>query len=162
MPNENNIAPRIPISTYRLQINRNFRFTDARDIVSYLNDLGISDIYASPYLGAKKGSLHGYDIVDYNMLNPEIGTPEEYDDFIQEIRKSGMGQVLDIVPNHMGVGSENAWWMDLLENGMSSEYAGFFDIDWEPVKRELKDKVLLPVLGDQYGKVLEDQELALS
>ncbi|RJQ56795.1 MAG: malto-oligosyltrehalose synthase [Nitrospiraceae bacterium] len=153
---------RVPVSTYRLQFNKHFRFSDARDIVRYLHDLGISDIYASPYLGAKKGSLHGYDIVDHNMLNPEIGTEEEYDDLVKELRKYGMGQVLDIVPNHMAVGSENALWMDLLENGPGSVFAGFFDVDWDPVKRELKDKVLLPVLGGQYGAALEDQEISLS
>jgi (1->4)-alpha-D-glucan 1-alpha-D-glucosylmutase len=162
VPSENIPAARIPASTYRVQLNRNFRFTDARDIVSYLHDLGISDIYASPYLGAKKGSLHGYDIVDHNALNPEIGTEDEYNELINELKKYGMGQVLDIVPNHMGIGSENTWWMDLLENGPSSVFAGFFDVDWEPVKRELKDKVLLPVLGGQYGTALENQEIALS
>jgi (1->4)-alpha-D-glucan 1-alpha-D-glucosylmutase len=156
------INPRIPVSTYRLQFNRNFRFTDAKDIVRYLNDLGISDVYTSPCLGAKRGSLHGYDIVDHNVINPEIGTEDEYSDFIKELKKYGMGQVLDIVPNHMAVGSENTWWMDLLENGPSSLFAGFFDIDWDPVKRELKDKVLLPVLGGQYGLTLENQEITLS
>lgn len=156
------ISPRIPVSTYRLQFNSNFRFTDARDIVRYLNDLGIGDIYASPYLGAKKGSLHGYDIVDHNILNPEIGTKNEYEEFMSELKRADMGQVLDIVPNHMGIGSENAWWMDLLENGPSSLFSSFFDVDWEPVKRELKDKVLLPVLGGQYGAALENQEIILS
>jgi hypothetical protein len=99
----------------------------ARDIVRYLNDLGISDIYSSPYLGAKKGSLHGYDIVDHNALNPEIGTKEEFEEFMSKLREYGMGQALDIVPNHMGIGSENTWWMDLLENGPSSVFAGFFE-----------------------------------
>ena len=112
---------------------------------------------------AKKGSLHGYDILDHNRINPEIGTEEEYDEFVQELRKYGMGQILDIVPNHMSIaGNENSWWMDVLENGPSSVYADFFDIDWNPVKVELENKVLLPILGDQYGRVLENQELNLS
>ena len=153
---------RVPVSTCRLQFSGRFRFSDARDIVRYLHDLGITDIYASPYLKARKGSLHGYDIVDPNTLNPEIGTEEEYNEMINELKKYGMGQILDIVPNHIGIGSENAWWMDVLENGPSSVYANFFDIDWEPVKKELKDKILLPILGDQYGKVLDGQELKLN
>lgn len=161
MLDENNITARIPDSTYRLQFNRFFKFLDARDIIHYLHDLGISDIYASPYLGAKKGSMHGYDIVDHNVLNPEIGTTEEFDEFTTECRKYGMGQILDIVPNHMGISNENIWWMDLLENGPSSVFAAFFDVDWEPVKKELKDKVLLPILGVQYGAALENQEITL-
>lgn len=153
---------RIPVSTYRLQFNQKFRFSDARNIICYLHNLGISDIYASPYLKAKKGSLHGYDIVNHNTINPEIGTEAEYNELIDELRRYEMGQVLDIVPNHMCIGSENAWWMDVLANGPSSIYAKFFDIDWDPVKEELKNKVLFPILGDQYGTVLENQELQLS
>jgi (1->4)-alpha-D-glucan 1-alpha-D-glucosylmutase len=155
--------PRIPVSTYRLQFNRQFRFSDARKIISYLHKLGITDIYASPYFKTKEGSLHGYDIVDHNILNPEIGTEEEYDELIKELQEYSMGQILDIVPNHMCVTSkENTWWMDVLENGPSSVYAKYFDIDWDPVKSELKNKVLLPILGDQYGIVLENQELILT
>lgn len=156
-------VPRIPVSTYRLQFNGSFRFSDARDIVPYLHKLGITDIYASPCLKTREGSLHGYDIVNHNALNPELGAEEEYNRMVAELRGHDMGQILDIVPNHMCVeSSENIWWMDILENGLSSVYAGFFDIDWEPVKKELKNKVLIPVLGDQYGKVLEDQDLRLS
>lgn len=154
--------PRIPISTYRLQFNHLFKFSDAKKIIQYLYGIGISDIYASPYFKAKGGSLHGYDIVAHDAINPEIGTEEEYNDMIQELRKYGLGQILDIVPNHMCITSkENTWWMDVLENGLSSMYADFFDIDWEPVKIELKNKVLIPILGDQYGIVLERQELRL-
>jgi (1->4)-alpha-D-glucan 1-alpha-D-glucosylmutase len=154
---------RIPVATYRLQFNYQFKFSDARSIVPYLHDLGISDCYASPYFKAQKGSLHGYDILDQNALNPEIGTEEEYNEWMEELRRYGMGQVLDIVPNHMSIaGNENIWWMDVVENGPSSIYAGFFDIDWKPVKDELENKVLLPILGDQYGRVLENQELNLS
>lgn len=154
--------PRIPVSTYRLQFNYLFRFSDAKEVVHYLHDLGISDIYASPYFKAKKESIHGYDIVDYNSLNPEIGSGAEYDALAGELAKYEIGQVLDIVPNHMCItDSDNAWWMDVLENGPSSLYARFFDIDWNPVKSELRNKVLLPVLGDQYGRVLEDGDLKL-
>jgi len=92
----------------------------------------MSDVYASPYFRARKGSLHGYDIVDPSVLNPEVGTEEEYDTFVRELGKYGMGQILDIVPNHMSCESENPWWMDVLENGRSSPYADFFDIDWNP------------------------------
>jgi (1->4)-alpha-D-glucan 1-alpha-D-glucosylmutase len=156
------LLPRIPVSTYRVQFSSQFKFTGAKEIIHYLHDLGISDIYASPYLKAIEGSLHGYDIVDYNTLNPEIGTEAEYNEFINELWKHGMGQVFDIVPNHMNIASkENVWWMDVLENGPCSIYSNFFDIEWEPIKKELKDKILLPILGDQYGNVLESQELRL-
>jgi (1->4)-alpha-D-glucan 1-alpha-D-glucosylmutase len=162
MKKEALLMPKIPVSTYRLQFNRYFRFTDAKTIVPYLCKLGISDIYASPYFKAREGSLHGYDIVDPNVLNPDIGTEQEYQGFMSELRKYRMGQMLDIVPNHMCIQSkDNAWWMDVLENGRSSIYAEYFDIDWNPVKKELKNKVLLPILGDHYGRVLENQELRL-
>ncbi|OGW52239.1 MAG: malto-oligosyltrehalose synthase [Nitrospirae bacterium RBG_13_43_8] len=163
MEKEDFLLPKIPIATYRLQFNRNFKFVHAKEIVYYLSDLGISDIYASPYFKAKEGSLHGYDVVDPNRLNPEVGTEDEYNELIEELRKYGMGQILDIVPNHMCVSTkDNLWWRDVLENGISSPYENFFDIDWEPVKKELRNKVLLPILGDQYGKVLENQELTLT
>jgi (1->4)-alpha-D-glucan 1-alpha-D-glucosylmutase len=154
---------RIPVATYRLQFNHWFTFADATSIVPYLHELGISDCYASPYFKARKGSLHGYDIIDHNSLNPEIGTEKEYNEFVDALKHGRMGQVLDIVPNHMGIADDgNLWWMDVLENGPSSVYANFFDIDWQPVKDELQNKVLLPILGDQYGLVLENQELHLS
>ncbi len=157
---EKSPVPRIPCATYRLQFNNQFRFPAATRIIGYLHDLGVTDIYSSPFLKAKQGSLHGYDIVDPQALNPEIGTEEDYASMAGELRRHGMGQVLDIVPNHMCVdSSENSWWMDVLENGPSSPYAKFFDIDWEPVKKELKNKVLIPILGGQFGNVLEGQEL---
>jgi (1->4)-alpha-D-glucan 1-alpha-D-glucosylmutase len=156
-----NPEPRIPLSTYRLQFNRDFSFSDATAVIRYLSELGISDIYASPYFKAKEGSMHGYDIVDHGRLNPELGTDGEYDNMTRELKRYGMGQILDIVPNHMGIGRENAWWMDVLENGPSSIHADYFDIDWAPVKKELKNELLLPVLGAQYGNVLENQELKL-
>lgn len=154
---------RIPASTYRLQFNSHFRFSDARKIVPYLHRLGISDIYASPYFKAREGSLHGYDILDQNSLNPEIGTEDEYEELVGELKRCDMGQILDIVPNHMCIeGQGNAFWMDVLENGPSSIFASFFDIDWHPVKQELGNKILIPILGDQYGTVLESGELHLS
>ena len=152
---------RIPRSTYRLQFNRDFTFAHATEIVPYLAALGISHCYASPYLRARPGSMHGYDIIDHHHLNPEIGTPEEYEKFVSTLHEHGMGQILDIVPNHMGVmGADNAWWLDVLENGEASAYADFFDIDWEPLKDELQGKVLVPVLADQYGIVLDRGELS--
>ena len=106
--------------------------------------------------------MHGYDIIDHNALNPELGTSEDYEHFVSELHRHGMGQILDIVPNHMGVmGSDNAWWLDVLENGEASEYADFFDIDWEPVKDELQGKVLIPILADQYGNELEKAQFKL-
>ncbi|HEX9021956.1 MAG TPA: malto-oligosyltrehalose synthase, partial [Nitrospirota bacterium] len=153
---------RIPGAVYRLQFNRGFTFRDAVNVVGYLRDLGIMDIYSSPYFAAKKGSPHGYDIVDHNAFNPEIGTEDDYHVMTAELQRHGMGQILDIVPNHMCVECpENAWWMDVLENGPASPYAAFFDIDWNPAKKELKNRILIPVLGDQYGIVLESGELRL-
>ncbi len=153
---------RIPVSTYRLQFNRDFTFNRARELLPYLESLGITDIYSSPYFKAQPGSTHGYDVIDHNALSPEAGTREEYDELSRELRARGMGQVLDIVPNHMSIiGSGNKWWTDVLENGRSSPYAAFFDIDWKPLREALEDKVILPVLGGQYGYVLENQELRL-
>ncbi len=154
------IHPRIPTSTYRLQFNRNFTFAQARALVPYLHSLGISDCYASPYFQARAESLHGYDITDHNKLNAAIGTREEYDAWVAELHAHGMGQVVDFVPNHMGIGEpQNLWWADVLENGPSSPYARYFDIDWRALKSDLRDKVLIPILGDQFGRVLERGEL---
>jgi (1->4)-alpha-D-glucan 1-alpha-D-glucosylmutase len=145
-----------PISTYRLQLNAGFRFEDARRLLPYLHALGITHCYASPILRARAGSQHGYDITDHNSLNPEIGTWEEFTAFVRDMKALGMGLILDTVPNHMGVGhGTNPWWQDVLENGRASAYAAFFDIDWAPLKMELRGKVLLPVLGDSYGEELE-------
>jgi len=152
--------PRIPTCTYRLQFNRWFTFAQARETVPYLHALGVSDVYASPYFQAGPNSLHGYDITDHNKLNAVIGSQEEYDAWITELHAHGMGQVLDFVPNHMGITEPgNKWWADVLENGPSSMYAPYFDIDWRPLKSDLRDKVLLPILSDQYGRVLERGEL---
>ncbi len=153
----------IPVSTYRLQFNKYFTFADATHVIGYLRRLGISHCYVSPYLKARPGSNHGYDIVDHTELNPEIGSREDFERFIGELQRNGMGLITDIVPNHMAVmGSDNIWWIDVLENGQASYYASFFDIDWCPVKKTLQDKILLPVLGDHYGNILEQQELKLA
>jgi len=154
--------PSTPLSTYRVQFHQGFGFEDARRRVGYLQSLGVSHLYASPYLAAMPGSTHGYDVIDHQRLNPEVGTPNQHDALCQALADAGMGQVLDMVPNHMGIEKGgNALWQDVLENGPASIYAHYFDVDWEPVKAELKDKVLLPILGDQYGTVLENGELRL-
>lgn len=154
---------RIPVATYRLQFNHRFTFNDAARIVPYLHRLGITDCYASSYVKATPGSPHGYDVADPRILNPEIGTEEEYRAFTETLHRHDMGQLLDVVPNHMGISrSCNEWWLDVLENGPSSHYAAFFDIDWHPLKAELENKILLPILGDLYGVVLENQEIVLS
>src|SRR5512142_196341 len=152
-----------PVSTYRLQFHAGFRFEDARRLVAYLHQLGVTHCYASPILQARLGSTHGYDITDHNAINPEIGTEDQFHALVAELKAHDMGLVLDTVPNHMGVGhGNNPWWQDVLENGRASEYADFFDIDWEPLKAELHAKVLIPILGDQYGEELEQGRLRLT
>lgn len=151
-----------PRATYRLQFGPRLTFADAERLVPYLAELGISHIYASPYLKARAGSTHGYDITDYNALNPEIGDEAALAGLAKALRRQGMGQVLDFVPNHMGIGkADNAWWLDVLEWGPGSPYSDYFDIDWVPAKTNLHGKILLPVLGDHYGNVLERGELVL-
>lgn len=150
---------RTPLSVYRLQFNKDFTFKEAKDIVPYLKELGISHCYASPLLRARKGSNHGYDIINHSELNPEIGSLTDFHEFINTLHHYDMGLIIDIVPNHMGIGKENRWWMDVLENGQASVYASFFDIDWEPLKKELKGKVLVPILGDHYGNILQSGQL---
>ncbi len=152
----------IPASTYRLQLNPSFGFREAREVVPYLSALGITDCYVSPILAPRPGSTHGYDVCDHNRLNPELGTREDFQAFCDVLQEHSMGLVLDFVPNHMGIDPQaNLQWRSVLENGPSSRFAGFFDIDWNPVKDELKDKVLLPVLDDQYGNVLEAGRLQI-
>jgi (1->4)-alpha-D-glucan 1-alpha-D-glucosylmutase len=153
---------RIPRATYRLQLHGKFTFRDATALVPYLAALGVSHVYCSPYLRARPGSQHGYDIVDHDEINPEIGTPEDLAAFTAELRRHGMAQMMDIVPNHMGIlGSDNDWWQDLLENGPASTLADFFDIDWHPPSEHLANRVLLPVLGDHYGVELAGGKLQL-
>ena len=154
--------PDIPRATYRLQLNAGFTFRDATAIVPYLASLGISHLYCSPYFRARAGSAHGYDVVDHNCLNPEIGEPEDFERFVAALRAHHMGHILDIVPNHVGIlGADNEWWMDVLENGEASAYAGFFDIDWAPPNPDRAHKVLVPVLAASYATVLERGELQL-
>jgi (1->4)-alpha-D-glucan 1-alpha-D-glucosylmutase len=146
----------IPRATYRLQFHAKFGFRDAARVVPYLRELGISHVYASPFFLAARGSTHGYDVTDHNRLNPELGSAEDFEAYLHALQTNGMSQMVDFVPNHMGIADEgNRWWMDVLENGPSSLYSGFFDIEWNPSKEELKNKVLLPILEDQYGRVLE-------
>jgi (1->4)-alpha-D-glucan 1-alpha-D-glucosylmutase len=149
-------------ATYRLQFHRHFTFRDATGLVPYLATLGISHLYASPIMKARPGSTHGYDIIDHNRLNPEIGSDEDFKSLIDALHAYGMGLILDFVPNHMGVGgNDNAWWLDVLEWGQDSPFAAYFDINWDAARADLKGRVLLPVLGDQYGVILENGEIAL-
>jgi (1->4)-alpha-D-glucan 1-alpha-D-glucosylmutase len=154
-------AARQPVATYRIQIHKDFTFDAAAAIGRYLADLGITDLYTSPILQAAPGSVHGYDVIDHGTINLELGGAEGYDRLATALHEAGLGHVLDIVPNHMGLGSGNALWLDLLENGPSAQAAKFFDVEWHPVKEELADKVLVPVLGDRYGAVLERGEIQL-
>jgi (1->4)-alpha-D-glucan 1-alpha-D-glucosylmutase len=154
-------ALRKPLATYRVQLHKGFDFDAAVGIVRYLADLGISDLYTSPILQAAHGSTHGYDVVDHTQLNTELGGAEGYERLASALRGAGLGHLLDVVPNHMGLSDENALWVDLLENGPSSQTAHFFDVEWNPVMDELTGKVLVPVLGDRYGAVLERGELQL-
>jgi (1->4)-alpha-D-glucan 1-alpha-D-glucosylmutase len=155
-------ARETPLSTYRVQLHQGFNFRAAAAVVPYLAKLGVSELYASPYLKASPGSTHGYDCVDHQQLNPEVGSTDDHAALCRTLREHGLGQVLDVVPNHMGIERFNPLWFDVLENGPVSMYAKYFDIAWAPVKTELRDKVLLPILGDQYGIVLENGELKLA
>jgi (1->4)-alpha-D-glucan 1-alpha-D-glucosylmutase len=152
-----------PTATYRLQFEKDkMTFRAAAAIVPYLNDLGISHLYASPYLKIHSGTANGYAVVDYAQLNPDLGSDADYRSLVEALHGCGMGQILDTVPNHMSAApAENLWWTDVLENGPSSPHAAYFDIDWHPVKEELHDRILLPILGNQYGQVLESGELKL-
>jgi (1->4)-alpha-D-glucan 1-alpha-D-glucosylmutase len=153
----------VPTATYRLQFHRDFTFAHASEILDYLQRLGISDIYSSPFFQAGVASTHGYDVADHNRINPALGGEEGYRAFVAGLRARGMGQVLDFVPNHMGISEPiNRWWMDVLENGPLSLYEGYFDIEWHPLKLELENKVLLPILGDRYGRILENGEFRLA
>jgi len=150
----------VPSSTYRLQLNLAFTFRQAASVVEYLHDLGITDCYTSPFLMAHPGSTHGYDVTDHTRFNPEIGSEEEFIAFAERLKRCAMGLVVDVVPNHMCITHpSNLWWWDVLENGPSSDYSAYFDIDWNPPKPELANKVLLPFLPDQFGLVLENQSI---
>jgi malto-oligosyltrehalose synthase len=145
----------------RLQFHKGFTFADAAKRVPYFSALGISHLYASPIMTARPGSLHGYDVIDPTRINPELGGEEEFRRLVAELRRHDMGVVVDIVPNHMATGADNPWWMDVLAAGRTSRYAKYFDIDWKPVDLHLRGKVLLPVLGRQYGEALAAGEIRL-
>lgn len=152
---------RIPSSCYRLQLHSEFTFDDAAAVAGYLKSLGISHIYCSPYLQAARGSRHGYDVVDHQRVNVEIGGEAGHARFCDALQELGMGQVLDIVPNHMATGTENRYWWDVLENGPSSRFANWFDIDWNSPEVKLQNKILIPVLGGQYGQALTAGQLLI-
>ena len=153
---------KVPRATYRLQLTPDFGFAAAADIVGYLADLGISHVYCSPYLQAASGSTHGYDVVDYHRVNVELGGAEGRAAFCDALKNRGLGQVLDIVPNHMAIGGlQNPWWWDTLENGPRSRYAPYFDIEWNAPEERLRNKILLPVLGDHVGRVIAASEIRL-
>jgi (1->4)-alpha-D-glucan 1-alpha-D-glucosylmutase len=152
----------VPLSTYRVQIHAGFGFDAVAAIADYLSELGVSHLYASPYLQAGKGSTHGYDVLDHSRASAEAGGAEAHERMCEALGRNGLGQILDIVPNHMSIASrENAWWWDVLENGQSSRYAAYFDVDWHPPEAKLHNTVLLPILGDHYGRVLEAGELKI-
>src|SRR5205823_11192110 len=154
--------PRIPTATYRLQLHADFGFDAAAAIADYLSLLGISHVYSSPYLQAAPGSKHGYDVVDYHRVNDELGGTEAHDRFSKRLGEWHLGQVLDVVPNHMAIsGRRNRYWWDVLENGPSSRYAAYFDIDWHPREEKLRNKLLVPILGDHYGRVLARGEIQI-
>jgi (1->4)-alpha-D-glucan 1-alpha-D-glucosylmutase len=152
-------------ATYRLQFHAGFQFVDARDLIPYLSDLGITDLYCSPRYKARRGSGHGYDIANPSRINSELGSEEDFDELADKLRHYGMGLLLDIVPNHMSASSENPWWMDVLENGQASSLAGYFDIDWHPATSKAsflqENRVLLPILGELYGDALASGQLSL-
>ena len=150
---------RDPLSTYRVQLNSHFGFDDAAKVIPYLEELGIDCLYCSPLLQAAPGSTHGYDVVDHSKVNRELGGDHAYDRMCAALERSKMSQILDIVPNHMAIHRENPWWWDVLENGPASAYAEFFDVDWEPPERRIHNTVLMPVLEDQYGILLEAGKL---
>jgi len=153
---------RTPRATYRVQLSPDFTFDDAAEVASYLADLGVSHLYCSPFLQAASGGSSGYDVVDHSKLDERLGGAAGYRRLAARLASANIGQVLDIVPNHMALaGRANAWWWDVLENGQSSRYAAYFDIDWDPPERKLTATVLMPVLGDRYGRVLEAGELKL-
>ena len=145
------------LSTYRVQFHAGFSLRDAIGLVPYWHSLGVSHLYASPILKAHPGSTHGYDVVDHGRLNPEVGTPAEFDELSAALKSRGMGLLLDVVPNHMSVAGGNAWWDDVLEHGPASLFAGYFDIAWHDSPRpQMAGRLLLPVLGEQYGVALEE------
>ncbi len=153
---------RVPVSTYRVQMHKGFSFADAQNVIGYLKQLGVGDFYSSPIFEARPGSMHGYDVTRHDRLNPELGGDEGFAASRPSCSARVLGLLLDIVPNHMGVGNDSIWWQDVLENGHASRYAEYFDIDWKPLKPALRNKLLLPILGDQYGAELERKHIQVS
>ena len=153
---------RVPAATYRLQFHHGFRFITAQALVPYLHDLGISDLYASPFFKARRRSLHGYSVTNPLEINPELGSRVSFRALIKVLKSQDMGFLLDIVPNHMALSHDNPWWLEVLEDGPASPYAIFFDIDWHPPNQVLEGQVLQPILGVPYGQVLESQEISLT
>ncbi|MGI9120449.1 MAG: malto-oligosyltrehalose synthase [Acidimicrobiales bacterium] len=153
--------PATPLATYRLQLRAEFGFDDAAAVAPFLADLGVTHVYTSPVLQAAPGSTHGYDVVDHSKVNDELGGSQAHARFCTALQAAGLGHVLDIVPNHMAITTGNAWWQDVLENGPSSRWADYFDVDWEGPESKLRNTVLIPVLADHYGRVLEAGDLVL-
>ena len=160
--------PPTPPSTSRSHLPASVRqrtphvFATRTQLVHYLHRLGVSHVYASPYLASRSTSNHGYSVVDYGRIDPKYGSNDDYDTFVAALQEHGMGHLLDVVPNHMSAASgENVWWTDVLENGPASTYADYFDIDWRPVREDMENRILLPVLDNQFGVLLESGELKL-
>src|SRR5262245_61162401 len=152
----------VPLATYRVQLHRGCGFDAVAKLGPYLHELGISHLYSSPYLQAGKGSTHGYDVLDHSRVNEELGGPPAHERMCLALGRAHLGQVLDIVPNHMSIASrQNRMWWDVLENGPCSRYASFFDVDWHPVEEKLHNTVLLPILGDHFGRILEAGEIQM-
>jgi (1->4)-alpha-D-glucan 1-alpha-D-glucosylmutase len=156
---------RVPTATYRVQFHANFKFADAENLIPYLHDLGVSHLYSSPSVRARRGSQHGYDVADPLRISAELGTEQEVDRLVAQLHRHGMSLLLDIVPNHMAASPENRWWVDVLENGRESDYASFFDIDWAAPGSKSpevqKNHIVLPILTNLYDQVLTDQRIAL-
>ncbi len=155
------LEPQRPTSTYRLQLTDQFGFKEATALIPYLDALGVGALYLSPPFETAPGSTHGYDVVDQNVLRAALGGEAGFVELARQAKAHSLGLVIDFVPNHMGIDPLNVWWNDVLENGPSSMYASYFDIDWKPVKDELENRVLVPVLGAQFGEVLERGEIRL-
>ena len=152
------MPPAIPIATYRLQLSADFDFDAAAAVVPYLKALGITHLYASPFMKARKGSTHGYDIIDHAKFNPELGGEAGFERLSAALRQHDLGLILDFVPNHVGVHfADNPWWLDVLEWGPASPHAASFDIDWEQLPYRARGGVLLPIIGSSYGQALEQR-----
>src|SRR4029078_7828110 len=151
-----------PPATYRIQLHRDFDLSQASELADYLAELGCSHLYASPILQAAPGSMHGYDVLDHRRVNVELGGEEGFSRFCETLGRHGLELLLDVVPNHMSIaGHGNAWWWDVLESAQPSRFAHYFDVDWSPPETKLKDRVLIPILGDHYGRVVEAGEIVL-